>query len=444
MGDREKIRSDLVFSYVGFLFLAISGLLTNVIISALYGATALGVFNQVFAVYIVVSQFSALGLHYSVLKHFSHEPSPDKRSEILGSSLLISGALSFILSVGVYLYREKFGQFMGSPFLGTAIAVASPGIFLFPLNKILIASLNGSRRIKAMTLCQVARCVGLTAGVLVSYYRGFEVAQICIAFTVGESLVFLTATACLLVTRVCLMPRITRSWLVKNSVFGLKGFLSGALLELNSRIDVLMIGYFLSDRQVGIYSFAAIGAEGFAQILVVLKANLNPIMGKLIHENRMEALYRLISLARVRIYLGMALLGLLAIGAFPWLAGLLGQGSEFMGSWPVLIVLVTGIVGCSGFLAFDNLFIQGGKPGYQTLWACLTVLSNSLLNLLLIPSFGILGAAIATSLSYVFGSFYLVTLLRRQMDIRLIQQHVNPWPDFWESVFALGKQKKST
>ena len=51
------------------------------------------------------------------------------------------------------------------------------------------------------------------------------------------------------------------------------------LSELNSRIDVLSIGYFLSDSMVGIYSYAAILSEGIAQISMVMRRNIDPIIG---------------------------------------------------------------------------------------------------------------------------------------------------------------------
>ena len=51
----------------------------------------------------------------------------------------------------------------------------------------------------------------------------------------------------------------------------------GVLLEMNSKIDIFMIGIFLSDSKVGIYSFCALFVEGF-QIFTVLQNIYNPIL----------------------------------------------------------------------------------------------------------------------------------------------------------------------
>lgn len=42
-----------------------------------------------------------------------------------------------------------------------------------------------------------------------------------------------------------------RRWMRIHLQFGVKGFLSGVLIELNTRIDILMLGYFTSDTTVG-------------------------------------------------------------------------------------------------------------------------------------------------------------------------------------------------
>ena len=47
---------------------------------------------------------------------------------------------------------------------------------------------------------------------------------------------------------------VCRSWLKRHLAFGARGLMSGVFLELNTRIDVLAIGLFLSDTDVGTYS----------------------------------------------------------------------------------------------------------------------------------------------------------------------------------------------
>ena len=62
---------------------------------------------------------------------------------------------------------------------------------------------------------------------------------------------------------------ISKSWLIEHLNFGVKGFLSGALAEVNTRVDVILLGLYTNFTIVGIYTFAATFAEGFSQISFV-------------------------------------------------------------------------------------------------------------------------------------------------------------------------------
>ena len=59
---------------------------------------------------------------------------------------------------------------------------------------------------------------------------------------------------------------------------------------MNTRIDVIMLGFFLDDKSVGIYSFAAFFAEGFLQLIIVIQNNLNPKIALLSGKNSLKEL----------------------------------------------------------------------------------------------------------------------------------------------------------
>ena len=53
--------------------------------------------------------------------------------------------------------------------------------------------------------------------------------------------------------------------------------MSGILTEVNTRVDILVLGYFHGDTLVGVYSFAAILAEGFSQLPMVVRRSIDPL-----------------------------------------------------------------------------------------------------------------------------------------------------------------------
>ena len=111
-----------------------------------------------------------------------------------------------------------------------------------------------------------------------------------------------------------------------------------------------------------------------------------------------------------RIYLLAFPLGVIAAGLYSPVIQLVSNKPEVVESvWP-LVVLVTGLVVCAGVLPFQSIFVMGGKPGWQSLFLAASVLINLLLNVLLVPIYGVIGSAIGTSLAMVLSSGILIAL----------------------------------
>jgi len=72
-----------------------------------------------------------------------------------------------------------------------------------------------------------------------------------------------------------------------------------------------------------------------------------------------------------------------------------------------------------GYLPFQMLLNQVGSPGYQTLFFASIFVTNVALNMLMIPIIGMLGAAIATSVSVSVQVLYLKVLVRRVVGINI-------------------------
>ena len=165
--------------------------------------------------------------------------------------------------------------------MGTGIALIAPGVLLFSINKVLVCILNGMRHMRAYAIFQTLRFVliVLMLYILIRFEQPTE--YLPVSLTVAEA-VLLIALMIYLNLRVFALwsRRPTRYWFKEHFRFGLRGCLSGALSEMNTRIDVLMLGYFLiSDSVVGLYSFAAIPAEALGQLAMVVRRNVDPVLG---------------------------------------------------------------------------------------------------------------------------------------------------------------------
>lgn len=78
-----------------------------------------------------------------------------------------------------------------------------------------------------------------------------------------------------------------------------------------------------------------------------------------------------------------------------------------------LLILAAGFTLFSSFVPFDNLLMVSGHPGYQTGQTASVTVINVGFCLLLVPIFGIEGAALATIIGYMAGFALLVRLSPR-------------------------------
>ena len=72
------------------------------------------------------------------------------------------------------------------------------------------------------------------------------------------------------------------------------------------------------------------------------------------------------------------------------------------------------------YIVMGNLMNQTGNPKRETLLNVLTIGSNTLLNFILIPRFGMVGAAVATAISFFVFRFVLHAMAKNRLGINLL------------------------
>lgn len=420
---KHRFNRDVLWNTASLAILGISGIIINLVIMACRGPQALGIFNQVFAFYIVISQIAVGGLQFSVLKHCSYEQ--DNLSEcaaISSSALMLVVFAGIVICAILFGLRELIGRILDSPSVALGLSFAIPGLAFYALNKVLLMVLNGLRNMRAFAFFQALRYILILAGVVAIMLLGHPGSHLPLSLTIAEVTLFV---ALMLYINIMLF-RIhfsfnseMRSWFRRHISFGSRGFLSGVLIEMNTRVDILMLGYFMSDTIVGIYSFASTFAEGFAQLSTVIRQNLDPIIGRCFAEDNREKIREIAKKVRRTFYPIMAIIGCALIASFPILIWFIASNGENWQSWGVFAILVCGIVLASGYRPFLGVLIQGGRPGTYTILIVGSVVGNVILNAGLIPVLGIYGAAMATASIYILEIVALVVVIRKLFGITL-------------------------
>ncbi|MEK6644158.1 MAG: oligosaccharide flippase family protein [Planctomycetota bacterium] len=417
----RNFRMDVVWVLGSLVVAGLGGVAVNTIIAARMGSSALGVFNQAFAFYIVLSQLAVGGLQYSVLHQVSRRQDDlDHASRAASSAMMLVGTVSLAVCLLAWLARGVVGRLLSSPDVADAIGYMLPGLFAFSLNKLLLNVLSGLRHMRAYAVFQSLRFVLLLGSIAALVAMGRPGSHLTIALSVSELLLFVGLVAYI---RLALFRfqfgGSLAAWYPTHISYGLRGFLSGVLHELNTRVDILILGFFRDDATVGIYSFAAILAEGFAQIPLALRTNVDPIIGGHLANQRkpdIEAFSRRLSQTFFPLMLAV---GAAAVVVYPFALGWIRVDASFQASWVVFGILVAGISLNARYRPFMGILLQSGHPGSHTVLVAIVVLSNLILNVALVPAFGAPGSAVATGTAFLVEAALIAILARRMVGVRL-------------------------
>lgn len=414
----SKFNVDLLWNMGAFALSAVIGVLLNVIIIKFYNSEVLGIFNQIYAVYILLSQLAVSGVHLSVQKYIPEYHSDKKNLNHIVTSALIITVITSIITISIaYLLHQLPGKITNSEGVLQGFKYVIWGLLFFSMNKVLLSFLNGIREMKAFAIFQFLRFVFMLSFLIYFIFtdkEGYLLALI-LPFTelVLFVLVFVYAARFFKIN----IQNGFKEWLSENYRFGNKAILGNFLFDINTKVDVFMLGIFLTDSMVGIYSIAATIAEGFLQLPVLMRNNINPVITKAYTKKGYAILNQVIKKSKKGFFKIIALLGLISIAGFPLFLLVFGIKEDFYLIWLIYTVLTLGVIITGGYLPFQMIFNQLGHPLNQTLFIFLLFISNVIMNAIFIPLTGVIGAAIGTSLSMIIQIFimkYLVTRITEQ------------------------------
>ena len=171
------------------------------------------------------------------------------------------------------------------------------------------------------------------------------------------------------------------------------------LTMIMSWTDTLMLGYFKTPDVVGLYNAALPLAHLLTTIINSIGFLFIPIMSMLYSKNQMEELGRSYAISTKWCFMGTLPLFFIFF-LFPGVVLNLLFGSRYIGAALVLQVLSLGFIFNSYFGLNYHTLITTGKSNFLMQCFLVSGAMNVVLNIILIPPLGALGAAIASASSF--------------------------------------------
>lgn len=402
--------SALVF--LGSIGATVAGFVGNVYFARVLGSELLGTFFLFQALLTMFVVGTDLGVGTAIEKQMSGS---NDRSEVFSTALAFYLTTIGIVAVGVWLFSSHINNYVGAE-VAVLLIVA---VTVTQLKKLTNNALKGELRVGEIAGPMFLNRFGWVAVGALLLTLGFGVESLIYAIIAGAtaSLIWLAAKLDTSVTR----PTVDRF----RSLFGFAkyNFIPTVGLRVHNWMDVLVIGYFLTQSSVGAYEVA----WKVSAITTILATSISTTMLPQAsawdadsERNRIEDLLTTAITPSV-VLIFPAFFGVLALA--PEILGLL-FGPDFTVASLALVVLVAGKVPEAIQMLVGRCLLAMDEPALVARATVWTIALNLVLNVVLILNFGLLGAAIATTTSFTVGLILRIRYLSTLVEFRIPYREV--------------------
>jgi O-antigen/teichoic acid export membrane protein len=398
---RRRMMRDIAGVFSARAMWAVLGTISGVILARQLGPHDRGILAIVLLVPSTVITISKLGIAQSIVYAINREKAPV--ATVASNVITLAFILSAISIAAVWFLRETLLSTVLRTVPTWALAFALARVPMLLLDNYLYGVLQATGRFslynRRLVSNEILRLVlvAITVGVL---DLGLPAAVILYTF----------ANATVIISLLVAMRReipftIAFDWPVLKSQlsFGLKSWVQTVAAHLLLRIDIYMVSYFLDPAQTAFYALAlhfteivlefpqAIGLVLFPRLASLPKDEVHRLTAQTARRTLMVTIPSALALA----YLG------------PWVI-VAWYGKPYAPAGAPLAWAGVGVVMMSLYVILTRDFTSRGRQQINIVAGLLALITNVVLNCYTIPTWGIVGAAVATAVSYTLACLTLL------------------------------------
>jgi len=368
------------------------------IITKTLGTYDYGLWAQINITVSLISPIALMGLSMGFVRFLSSETETKIIREAVYSILFFVTISGLLASFLLYTFAEPLATFgFKDPHATYFIQAGSLLIFLSVIESISLFYFRIFRQIQTFSYLTLFETFGKLFFILFLLKMGYGLLGVIEATLLVQGSIFLISLLMIISQIGFVIPRFT--YIKEYLQFSLPLTPNSLVRWITESSDRYMVTYFLGLRSVGVYS-AACSIGSLIQLFVSsLQLILLPELSKLFDENKMDEvkIYMSHSLRYFLLISIPAVFGLSAL-AKP-LLGILTT-DDFLSGWFVIPIIAFSGLLAGIFQIFVNTMLLIKETKTTTYINIVAAVSNVLINLLLIPSIGIVGASLSTLFSY--------------------------------------------
>lgn len=410
-------------------------MLLGILTARLLGPERRGILTLVMTLPLTLVHFADLGVSQANIYLIGRRKRP--AGAILNNSLVIALSSGLLIAATLWLMRDLILNALLPGLPAPYFAAVLLLLLLLLLYTYWIAILRAWERFRLVNLLllmmPVSLLICMTPALLI--FRG-NIEWATAAYLAG-SLLAIGISLFVIGRQVRLQStgpvQLFDSRLARESLsYGLKSYLQNLVGHLTYRLDIYLMALFIDSRDVAFYSIAVSIAELAWYIPnsvgIVLFPKLSNEVEERIHPLTAEVC-RHTFVVTLLATAGVIIAGIIGI---PLLYGV-----EYRPSILPLLALGPGIVVMSLYKVLTRNFSSRNRQQVSVIIALSGLALNIVLNLLLIPRLGAIGAALASSCAYTVMSVALLIVFQRESQLTW-RQIALPRQDDWKRYTQLG------
>lgn len=421
--SKNKLSNHLLVSLIIQGIYTVITPLSMILLARFLGPDEFGDFAFSVSFVIIASIFSSLGLP-TVVTRFGAIYFINNRWDKLKGILVFSNKRVFISSIIItvillILLLIDFIKVDSKEY----IIIASPIILFLALSTIRTGLLTAIEKVNLSQLPEmIIRPVLFFLVILCFYYLGILDGHTAISsYMIINGIVFLTGAYLVkkfthkATANVRAEFSESKTWVKSATPL----FLLGSVQVLGAQADIFLLGFLADSKEVGIFKSMYQISLLVIFSLIAVNAIVSPYIVRNFEEKNVKKLKTLIiSLCGINFAFALIIaIPFLFFGQF-FIKVLFGE--EFVVGLTCLKILILGRI-INSIFGISNQFLKMmGEERKATKGILLGTITGILLNFILIPKYGIVGSAIASSLGLITWNFYLFGILVRKIWIKTL------------------------
>lgn len=419
-----KFVIDVGWVFISSIFTFAIGFILRVILGNYFGPEGLGLYTMVLVVQLFASIIGGIGLNAAIVKFVAeHKENMEKLRSLISFGLMNLLFIGIGISLIIYFLSGAIADLFEMSMLGRLLRIFA---FIFPfllIHDFCLGVQNGLRNMRSYAFViffQKSLMIFLTIYLII---LGYEVEGAVIALVIS---IILTTLLQMYSIRPFLHFTFQDYFLHSKTlfIFGSQLFLAGMVFMINSRTDMIMIGYFLTEKDLGIYAIAIMFVSTFYMIPNAVHRITYPAFSEFYSKKAIRSIEKMINKCIKFIFIILSILGIILILFGNMIISILFPSEiAFSDAALPLIILVIGAIIYGSISSIGGIFSSIGRPDISLKVLIIITIINLSLNAIFIPLFGLAGAAFATTISFVTYGILVITIVYKMLNIT-IESHV--------------------